>query len=213
MWTLLVLGHGRWEYLNSALSALDNSVGFDFFDRRVMSLDSPAPTVVNGDLWEVVSTGGGRGLIANVQQGWDALGPDEWVFHLEEDFEVVDAPLTAMRAVLELRPQLAQMVLERQPVNASEVGNGGLLGGDNIPTFTAHGGPRGPFWREQDHLFSFNPCVYHSSVATKAGTETSVTQRLRADGRTFGFWGAQGDAQRCHHIGVQGGMGSPGWRV
>lgn len=215
-WTLLGLDHGRWGYVERSLAALDKVVGLDFFDRRIFSHDGPiaaegAPLLHRFD--EVTYSRQRTGLAANLQRGWDMLGPDEWVFHLELDFEVVDAPLTAMRAVLELRPRLAQMVLERQPVNASEVGNGGLLGGDNIPTFTAHGGPRGPFWREQDHLFSFNPCVYHSSVATKAGTETSVTQRLRADGRTFGFWGAQGDAPRCRHIGVQGGMGSPGWRV
>ena len=60
-------------------------------------------------------------------------------------------------------------------------------------------------------MFSFNPCVYHSSIATVAGTETQVTERLRADGWSFGFWGAQGDAPRCEHIGVEGGMGSTGW--
>ncbi len=214
MWTLLVLGHGRWEYLGRTLRSLDAVVGLGFFDRHIMALDvglGPG-NGPGGVSWEILATGGGAGLSANVQQCWDALGADEWVAHFEEDFEVTDAPLTAMRAVLELRPNLAQMVLERQPVNAAEVANGGLLGGDNIPTFTAHGGPRGPFWREQSHLFSFNPCVYHSSIATAAGTERVVTDRLLADGRSFGFWGAQGDAPRVRHIGVERGMGSPGWR-
>lgn len=213
-WTLLVLGHGRWDYLGETLAALDASVGLDFFDRHVMSLDVDfAPENGPGGVsWEILATGGRRGLIANVQQGWDALGDDEWVFHCEEDFVVHDAPLDAMREVLVANPSVAQMVLERQPLNASEVANRGLLGAENIPEFDTWGNP-GAYWREQSHLFSFNPCVYHSSVATKAGTETHVTQRLRAEGRTFGFWGRQGDAPRCEHIGVEGGMGSPGWLV
>lgn len=213
-WTLLVLGHGRWDYLGQTLKALDDVVGLDFFERHVLSLDTDcAPENGPGGVsWDVRATGGRRGLVANVQQGWDAVSADEWVFHLEEDFLVRDAPIEEMRDVLLANPSVAQMVLERQPLNASEVANGGLLGGENIPTWQQWGNP-GAYWREQRHLFSFNPCVYHSSVASKAGTELHVTQRLLAEGRSFGFWGAQGDAPRCEHIGVEGGMGSPGWRV
>lgn len=211
MWTLLVLDHRPADlYRDRVIRQLDEVVGLDFFDRLVLSLDRDAnddadPTV--GD-WEVLHTGGGRGLIANVQQAWDVLGPDEWVFHLEGDFLVREAPLDVMRSVLGQYPWVAQMVLERQPVSPEEFAAGGLVGAQCIPSAVARG-----TWREQDHLFSFNPCVYHSTAATKAGTETHVTQRLRADGWTFGLWGRQGDPPRCEHIGVQGGMGSPGWRA
>lgn len=213
-WTLLVLDHGRWDYLGRTLKSLDDVLGLDFFDRRILSLDCDlAPDAVAGPgEWEVAATGRRAGLVANLQQGWDALGDDEWVFHLEGDFLVKDAPLDAMRDTLLANPSVAQMVLERQPLNAAEVVNGGLLGGDNIPTYQQWGNP-GAWWREQRHLFSFNPCVYHSSVASKAGTETVVTQRLVSEGRSFGFWGLQGDAPRVEHIGVEGGMGSHGWRV
>lgn len=213
-WTLLVLGHGRWDYLAQSVKSIDDVVGLDFFSRRVLSLDGdfpPGAVSLPGE-WEVACTGRRAGLVANLQQGWDALGDDEWVFHVEEDFLIREAPLLAMRDVLRANPSVAQMVLERQPVNASEWANGGLLGADNIPTFEQWGNP-GAWWREQRHLFSFNPGIYHSSIATKAGTETHVTQRLSAEGWSFGFWGAQGDAPRCEHIGVVGGMGSPGWRV
>ncbi len=217
-WTLLGLDHGRWDYVERALVALDEAVGLQWFDRRVFAYDGGClptqfPVSVRRNFDDLCFDGQRRGLAANVQRGWGALGPDEWVFHLELDFLVHDAPLNQMAAVLQSHPLVSQMVLERQPVNASEVANGGLLGGDNIPTFTAHGGPKGPFWREQRHLFSFNPCVYHSSVATVGGTERVVTDRLLDDGRSFGFWGAQGDAPRCEHIGVSGGMGSVGWRA
>lgn len=213
-WTLLALDH-RTQYIDQALAQLDETVGLDFFDRHVFAYDGsllPTQLPVSVRQFEITRSTHREGLIANVQRAWDALGPDEWVFHLELDFLVHDAPLAAMRGVLEANPSVAQMVLERQPANASETANGGVLGVDNIPTFDQWGNP-GAYWREQRHLFSFNPCVYHSSVASKAGTETHVTQRLLAEGRSFGFWGAQGDAPRCEHIGVEGGMGSTGWRV
>lgn len=209
MWTLLVLGHRDPRlYRDRCIRQLDEVVGLSFFDRLICSYDGPgvsAAADTHGP-WEQLATGRRSGLTANVQQAWDALGDDEWVFHVEEDFLVLDAPLDLMRDFLAAHPWVAQMVLERQPVNPSEWANGGLLGADNIPTWTQRVG-----WREQPHLFSFNPCVYHSSIATVAGTETQVTERLRADGWSFGFWGAQGDAPRCEHIGVEGGMGSTGW--
>jgi hypothetical protein len=211
MWTLLVLGHRDPElYRAECIRRLDEVVGLSFFDRLVLSLDRDGVDYVADKHrpWDVLHSGGGKGLTANVQQAWDALGSDEWVFHVEEDFLVDDAPLEAMRTVLVSYPHVAQMVLERQPVAPQEFAAGGLLGAQCIPTYA----PRGT-WREQDHLFSFNPFVAHSSVLTEAGTETSVTQRLRADGWTFGFWGRQGDAPRVRHVGVQGGMGSPGWRA
>ncbi len=207
-WTLVVLDHGRYEYLARCLARLDEVAGVDFFDRRILALDvvkAPDLSMVPGE-WDVRCTGRRGGLTANYAQAWDALGPDEWVFSVEGDFLVNEAPLESMRSVLEARPHLAQMVLERQPLNPSELANGGLLGADNIPSFLRH-----KRFREQDHLFSFNPFVAHSSVLTVAGTETIVTERLRAEGRTFGFWGKQGDAPRVEHIGVSGGMGSVGW--
>ncbi len=210
-WTLLVLDHRPPEmYYRDCIRRIDEVVGLDFFDRLVLSLDR-AGTDYEADKhrpWDVLHTGGDKGLTANVQQAWDALGPDEWVFHVEGDFLIDEAPLDAMRSVLVSFPHVAQMVLERQPVAPEEWRAGGLLGAQCIPTWAPCG-----TWREQDHLFSFNPCVYHSSIATTAGTEMQVTQRLRSDGWTFGFWGRQGDAPRCRHVGVSGGMGSPGWRL
>ena len=197
MTTLLVRTHGRWDYLGRSLDSID----LDLFDRKILSVDGPPPpSPMPG--WELLSTGVRSGLTANVRQAWDAL---------ENGEEVFDLPLDEMRAVLEETPHLAQMVLERQPVNPAEFANGGLLGADNIPTYYEHNE-----WREQRHLFSYNPHlrVHRRGMFPKGwgGTEIEATVRLIASGWTFGFWGAQGDPPRCEHIGVSGGMGSPGWR-
>lgn len=210
-WTLIVLGHRDPDlYQLPCLRRLDEVVGLGFFDRLILSRDTEGlghQADTHGP-WDVLHTGGGKGLSANVQQAWDALGDDEWVFHVEEDFLVHEAPLKQMRDLLIAQPRLAQVVLERQPIAPAEHAAGGLLGAQCIPTFTDHG-----LWREQSHLFSFNPFVAHSSTlrAAGGGTESEVTARLLAEGRSFAFWGVQGDAPRVEHIGVSGGMGSPGW--
>lgn len=213
MTTLLVRTHGRWDYLRKSLASID----LDLFDRKILSCDGVAtspvaddpdpPTDSIGEGWEVVTTGAERhGLTANLRQGWGLLAEGEEVFDTEDDFLIRDLPLSEMRKLLEGRPGLAQVVLERQPVNPSEMANGGLLGGDNIPTFTSHKG-----WREQSHLFSFNPHLRFHTRSVPAGVEREVTHHFLAQGYTFGFWGAQGDAPRCTHIGVESGMGSAGW--
>ena len=76
-------------------------VGLSFFDRLICSYDGPgvsAAADTHGP-WEQLATGRRSGLTANVQQAWDALGDDEWVFHVEEDFLVLDAPRGATVAL------------------------------------------------------------------------------------------------------------------
>lgn len=205
MTTLLVRTHGRWDYLRQSLASIDPSQ----FDRFILSCDGCWPPFDMAG-WTVVSSPDRRGLSANIAQAWSLLEDGEWVFDTEDDFVIHDLPLAEMRAVLGETPNLAQMVLERQPVNPAEMANGGLLGGDNIPTWKDHNG-----WREQSHLFSFNPHLrrHDRTLFPKGwgGTETEATARLRSVGWVFGFWGEQGDAPRCTHIGVSGGMGSAGW--
>lgn len=210
MTTLLVRTHGRWEYLRRSLASID----LGLFDRKILSCDGcwPPFTMLG---WTVASSSERKGLSANIAQAWSLLEHGEWVFDTEDDMLIHDLPLPAMRAVLDATPNLAQMVLERQPVNPAEHRNGGLLGADNIPTWTDVTDGAGTFWREQSHLFSFNPHLRrHDRTLFPhgwGGTETEATARLRPGGWVFGFWGAQGDAPRCEHIGEEQGMGSAGW--
>lgn len=218
MTTLLVRTHGRWDYLRQAMESLDPTP----FDRFILSCDGCWPPFELAG-WTVVSSAERRGLSANIAQAWSQLGNDEWVFDTEDDFVFnVQPPLDAMRAVLEATPNLAQMCLERQPLNPAERANGGLLGADNIPTFTAHDGypcdAAGQVlqpWREQRHLFSYNPHLrkHLRGLFPKGwgGTELEATAHVRQSGWVFGMWGAQGDPPLVTHIGTEGGMGSAGW--
>jgi len=206
MWTLAMMGHGRWSYLHQSVESIERVVGFDFFDRTVLALDGDAGECTVGAFDEIYRLPERSGLTANLAQLWKAVGDDEWIFHVEEDFVVGEAPLDDMVAVLEAEPRVANMVLLRQPWNAEELAAGSVL---NVrpQDYVEH-----TTWLEHQRGFWLNPSVYHSSITeVGAGTEAEITERL--EGRTFGYWGGMTDGPRCVHIGSEGGMGSGGgWR-
>lgn len=208
-WTLVVRSHGRWSYLDRCLTTIDELLP-GFFDHRVLSVDGPAEQLGLPTAWEVRSTGPQRkGLAANVAQAWDGLDPDAWVFDVEEDFVLVDAPLEAMAAVLDAERDLAQMALVRQPWSEEEKANGGLLYGPNVNgEITDQDG-----WLRQRRIFTLNPYVAHASLlrSLSPGVEASLTEQCLARGLAFGFWGSVDDDPRAIHVGASGGMGSPGW--
>lgn len=225
--TLVVTSHGRWEYLGRALEALDRVVGLDFFDRRILSVDGDAGgahlvlardrhctkagnvVTVNypGQTWEVLSQTR-QGLTANLAQAWGALTPDdEWVFHLEEDFVIEDAPLTEMAETLDAFRNVANMVLLRQPWNQEEIRAGSILKTHRF-MLTDMGG-----WLQHEAGFWLNPMLAHASLlrSLRPGVESDLTNQCKAWGLSFGYWGGRDDPPRCWHIGESGGMGSEGW--
>ncbi len=215
MFTLVVTSHGRWEYLQQTFMALESVVGpwSDRFDRCILAYDGDPnrwepQSFANGWMMELVATGSRQGLTANLAQAWGALTTeDEWVFHVEEDFIVRDAPLDEMAATLDAFPFVANMVLVRQPWNQVEQRFGSVL-----PTITGlvdRGG-----WQEHRRGFWLNPMVAHASLlrSLQPGVETSLTKQCLARGLSFGYWGGRDDEPRCEHIGSSGGMGSPGWK-
>ena len=83
MWTLIVMGHGRWDYMARTVESIDATVGLDSFDRRILALDG-CETAGNDD-WDVTTSRHRTGLARNLGRAWDALDDQGWVFHVEED--------------------------------------------------------------------------------------------------------------------------------
>lgn len=209
-WTLVIRGHGRWDYLAQSVASIDRTIGLDRFARKILSIDGPGPNAWP-DGWEVLSTGPERrGLTANVTQAWRALtAEDDWVFDTEDDFLIENCPLDEMADVLEAVPHVANMTLIRQPVNPWEERAGGLLWSEHFQgQFTEHDG-----WLEQNRLWSINPSVMRAStmLAVTPGVERLLTDQADANGWSHGFWGKPHDPPRATHIGTENGMGSKGW--
>lgn len=210
-WTLIITSHGRWEYLTRALASL--APYQHLFSRRIFSFDGclpgdyltmEAPTVTTR------TTGPERkGLAANLAQAWGALTPeDEWVFHVEEDFLIHDAPLDEMADTLDAYRHVANMVLPRNPATTpAEMRTGSMLRAQTYDLIDRDG------WLEHAGGFWLNPMVANAQLlrSLTPSTEDKLTRQCRERGLRFGFWGGIDDPPRCTHIGVEGGMGSEGW--
>lgn len=214
-WTLIVMGHGRWPYLTQTLVSLNRVM--PRFDRVIWSFDgvSVLDDYFCGDLEDpratYLSTGRERqGLTANLAQGWGALGDDdEWVAFVEEDWLIRDFPLDDMADTLEAFGDVANMVLVRDPVSPQEQRAGSVLGGQHVQgRWEDMGG-----WVRHRKGFWLNPFVAHADTlrSLEPGTEDVLTAQCLERGLSFGYWGSPEDEPRCQHIGVEGGMGSPGW--
>lgn len=152
-----------------------------------------------------------KGLAGAVQTLWShALGVGaDYLFHLEDDWRFNETPdLATMVNLLVDFPDLAQVVLQRQALTASEHAAGGVAAHAHweecVNPWAA--------WVQQDDIFSLNPCLVPRRILEMgwpAGNEAGMTERLR--GRYLSaFWGRKDSAPQVHHLGDHR---SPGWTL
>ncbi len=149
-----------------------------------------------------------RGFAGAVQTGWGHVGDnDRFVFHLEDDFTFNEPPdLSAMAAILDGNPCLAQVALQRQPVNDVERAAGGIIA--SWPDeYSEVVDDVGRVWCEHSLFFTTNPSLYRAGLTCRfrwpdgAHSEGRFSQVLRDAGFRFAFLGGKGDAPKVHHIG------------
>lgn len=190
---LLMIGDGRDTYHDQARASVERHVGRDRFD-VVVEIDDRAHEL---------------GFAGAVQRGWDALLEQDvdWIFHLELDFTFnARVPLTDMLEVLAEHPEIAQLVLKRQPWNAQERAAGGIVE-QHPDDYTERTDDLGRVWTEHRRFWSTNPSVYSARWARVGWPQVPQSegifthQLLRDPHLRFAFWGAPLDAPRVHHIG------------
>lgn len=126
---------------------------------------------------------------------WCRMQTDvDWIVWLENDLRI-DRPvdLTALAAVLDDNPLVAQMALMRQPVNAAEHAAGGVVA-SRPGEFTARQHPAGG-WLEQRSYWTTNVSLFRQSLTVEQewpdgpGCEGRFGIQLRDVGYSFGMWG------------------------
>lgn len=159
------------------------------------------------------------GFGGTIARAWERLagGPEQFVFHLEDDFTFrrpVD--LNAMAEVLAHVPHLAQLALRRQPWNDAERAAGGIV--EQWPDEyleREYLGFSDCRWLEHRLCFTTNPSLYRRELCavgwpTEDHSEGVFTHRLLADGLPwgiapedvrFGYWGARDSGEWVHHEG------------
>lgn len=221
--TLLVMTHGRRDYLRRTLESFDRMVKGPV-KRRVIHDDSADPEFKSWlsrsfPSFLLVSTGPVRiGAGPSVANAWNYLarrGGPEWVFHLEEDFtfnKPVD--LADLIALSEAYPYLAQVSLRRQPWG-TEVPFGGFEY-QAADQYHERADDEHGSWLETTRNFTLNPTLYRRRLCevgwpTGADSEGHIGWKLREQGLPwgvpgeavrFGYWGSWDEGRRwVEHIG------------
>lgn len=132
-----------------------------------------------------------------VRHAWSLVADADFVFHLEEDFVLHDAPVADMARILAANPDLANIILKRQPWGSVEVAAGGYI--ECFPE--AYEVCEG-FLRHR-RFFSLNPCLIPKRVIDMgwAGSEGDMTTRCVEQGMSFAVYGQRHDPPRVTHIG------------
>lgn len=151
------------------------------------------------------------GMAGAVRAAWAWALDDikvDYLFHVEEDFRfAAPVDLAAVAALLDANPQLAQVVLKRNPWSPEERAAGGII--EQHPgDYTDRDG-----WVEHGRVFSLNPCLIPRRVLEMGwpdGNEAEFTQRCLDAGYRFAFLGSRHDAPLVEHVGMVRGEG---WRL
>jgi hypothetical protein len=188
----IYIGDGRDDYHAASLYSISKH------------LPEPDATVVIDDRDHQL------GFAGAVQKAWDealATGCD-YVFHCELDFTYNEpVPVDRMIGVLERHPEVAQLSLKRQPVNAEEQAAGDILA---LHIEDYHEVTDGvDVWVNQRRWFTTNPSLYRTDLCRRGWpqcrfSEGTFTIRYLQDNPThwFGVWGARLDLPRVTHVGL-----------
>jgi hypothetical protein len=170
---LLVITDGRGEYLERMLPTLGDTAAME----AVVVDDSGDPeynhwlrTIVPVS-WHVTPTEPRRGLTGALDTGWREMWHRDvnYVFHVEEDFTFPTPPPVAdMIYVLAANPDIAQVVLKRQPWSPEEQAAGGI-----IECHPDDYQPRAG-WVQHHRIFSLNPCLYPAWVMQYGAEQESL---------------------------------------
>jgi hypothetical protein len=147
-----------------------------------------------------------------IREGWREVDCD-YVFHLEDDFVFHEpVPVAEMVALLERRPELAQVSLKRQAWSPEECAAGGIV--ECHPGDFDEVSDDRATWTEHRSYFTTTPSVYSARLCELGWpqcphSEGIFTHRLLEDpALRFAIWGSKFDAPRCEHIGeVRAGCG------
>jgi glycosyl transferase family 7 (putative galactosyltransferase) len=200
---ILVLTTGDRETLPTTLASIEENVSGPV-GRRLICVDA-ASTDLEFEGWDVVAMGPPKGYSpANREAQGYAIGSGQsWIFWMEDDFvfnEPVD--LRELQAIMEARPELAQLSLLRQAWYPEEVATGGII------EFRPNAFKQRDGYIEHRAYWTTNPMLIRRSFLAAHEWPIGEGSELRYGRQIFqkpgvygGIFGKIGDPPRVHHIG------------
>lgn len=158
--------------------------------------------------FEVIGQPSRQGFGGAIRSAWAHLRgrPEQFVFHLEDDFTFNEpVPLGFMQRVLDRNPSLLQLALRRQAWNPSEIAAGGVIECNPDAYIECSDGLSD--WLEHRLFWTTNPSMYRIAMVRKqwpTGERSEgvfTHQLLESPSVRFGYWGRRTDPPKVHHIG------------
>lgn len=153
---------------------------------------------------------GRQGFGGAIRFMWRYFAAEEsnpWIWHAEDDFLYDrDVNLEAVIETMNVRPELVQMALRRQPWNAQERAAGGIV--ESNPAAFYDQQVNSPYLAHRQ-FFTTNPCLYRTALCSLGWPEDPHSEgkfgaRLLEDPNTkFGFWGDRASRPWVEHVGKE----------
>lgn len=156
------------------------------------------------------------GFAGAIAEGWRQVRETgaAFVLHAEMDFTYnAPVPVDRMIAVLRRHPNIVQVALKRQAVNAEERAAGGIV--ELHPDDFHQRHDAGDVFTWHRRFFTTNPSVYHAALCAQGWPQVPESEGIFSH-RLFDhdpdacsvFWGAKFDPPAVEHIGaVRAGTG------
>lgn len=212
---LLVLTDGRVDCLERTVTSAEAMLHGDI-RLRVIHNDSPDPLFRNwlhdtySDRFAIVHTPKRAGFGGAIRNAWAHLRElqFDYLFATEDDF-VYQRPVSLdyMAALLDERPDIAQVALRRQAWNHEEREAGGVV--EMHPhAYEDQTSNLGCDYLTHRLFFTTNCYLARRSLLnrewpTGPHSEGFFTQHLRSAGDVFAYWGARSDKPWVEHIGKE----------
>lgn len=160
--------------------------------------------------FEIIHAYTRQGFGGAIRAAWKTLhdlSVARFVFHHEGDFTFNrPVPLDDLAVVLDMRPQLVQLALRRQPWNDAERAAGGIVEQHPADYRSRTDGVHS--WLEHRRFFTANPSLYRRTLCDRgwpSGNESEGRFGLRLFAEQpaahCGFWGARSSGEWVTHIG------------
>ncbi len=214
---LLVMADGRGDYLANTLDSAADMLCGDIIARTVIHDDSGDDhhrAWLRGMFPEatVIGVGSRLGFSNAMNRAWRyvARQPQQFVFHLEQDFTFTrPVDLRELVRVLGYNPHLQQIALRRQPWNGREHAAGGVVEADPAAFTDLRDPVTGAEWLTHRLFWTCNPSLYRRDLTRLgwppgADSERRFGRRLFRDPRArCAYWGGRNDSPWVTHIGDQ----------
>lgn len=220
---LLIMTDGRASYFSQTLDSAISNLKIDDELTIVVNDDSAKESYSSflkssldrkGEKYFITPTLPSKsGFGGAINNAWNFLNSlkntDDFVFHLEDDFLFNQKiNISELKTILQLKKNIQQVALRRQPWNELEANAGGIV--ESNPESYFDKSHENIHWLEHRNFFTTNPCLYRRSLCREGWpvvkySEGIFSKKLLNKDKDFcsAYFGSRNSGELVRHIGFE----------